>query len=149
MNEPPAAVKPQMPGPVPVAVLVNPLIRLPKIFPETDAVTPIPVTSVFIAAVEVALRFEMVLPEITCPAMVAELKMPVTAELAGVPVSTEVVVLFDAVNRFEIKLPETVEAKAPETFIPCTCAFTPVEDRVISFIILLLSVETDVEDMPV
>ena len=56
MNEPANAMIPQIPGLVPVAVLAKPLRRLLKIFPDTVAVIPIPVTTVFKADTVVELK---------------------------------------------------------------------------------------------
>jgi hypothetical protein len=138
---------PQIPGLDPVDLFANAAIRLLKIFPDTVAVIPIPVTTVFIVEVLVAVKLNSVLLEITCPATVAELRMPSTADVVGEPVSTLRFGIADAVVRPEITLPEIVCAKAPETFIPVICAFVPVEISAILLIILLLIKEAEPEEI--
>ena len=137
-----------MAGEAPVARLVNMPKRLLKILPEPVEVTPRPVITVLIAAADVALKPESLLLLITWPATVVEFSIPVIAEPAGVPVSATANSIPEAVERFEMILPETVVADAPDILIPKICALLPVEESVILLTRLLVMVDAELETIP-
>jgi len=89
------------------------------------------------------------LPEITWPATLALLRIPIMADPAGLSVSAKEITLEDGVEKFETVLFEIVSANAPETEIPVICTLVELELFTMLSIILLLIVEADAEEIAV
>src|ERR1700733_10443130 len=139
----------QMAAPLPVARLEGVPNLLSKIFPEPVDVIPILVTTTLLLATLVPEKPENQLLLIVCPVTVVEFKIPIIADPAGLPVSALAIALLDAVVRLEIVFPDMVVEKAPETLIPATCAFTPLETSEILLTRLFVIKAPEFERIPV